>query len=166
MHALPKEAQLLGHVAACSSHGAQLRSRTSPTRTRPPCSLLLPWSTASLKGLSHRLGHVATCFSHGAQLRSRASPFMTRPLCSLLLPCSTASLKGLSHWDSATLQLALPIEHSFAQGPLPLRLGHHVACSSHRAQLRLRASPTETQPPRNLLLLWSTASLKGLSHIP
>ncbi|KAL2480569.1 hypothetical protein Adt_33535 [Abeliophyllum distichum] len=43
----------LNHLTASSSHGAQLRSRASPTRTRPPHSFLLPWSTVSLKGLSH-----------------------------------------------------------------------------------------------------------------
>ncbi|KAL2511762.1 hypothetical protein Adt_17362 [Abeliophyllum distichum] len=102
------------------------------------------------------LGHVATC--------SRASPTGTRPCSSLLFPWSTASLKGLSHCDSATLQLALPIEHSFAQGPLPLRIGHLAACSSHGAQLRSRASPTGTRTLCSLLIPWSTASLKSLSH--
>ncbi|KAL2517245.1 hypothetical protein Adt_13492 [Abeliophyllum distichum] len=113
--------------------------------------------------------------------------------CSCLIAMSTASLKGLSHWDSATLQLAPPVEHSFAQRasptgtrlpcnlplpwskaslkvPLPLRFGHLAACSSHRAQLRSSASPTGTRPPCSLLLPWSTASLKGplplgLSHL-
>ncbi|KAL2517958.1 hypothetical protein Adt_14205 [Abeliophyllum distichum] len=52
-HSLPQGSLplRLGHIAACSSHGAQPRSRASPTRTRPHCSLLLPRRTASLKGL-------------------------------------------------------------------------------------------------------------------
>ncbi|KAL2526403.1 hypothetical protein Adt_11457 [Abeliophyllum distichum] len=77
--------------------------------------------------LSLGLGHLASCSFHGAQLRSRASPIGTRPPSILLLPRSTASLNGLSHWDSATKQLAPPAEHSFAQGPLPLGLGHPSA---------------------------------------
>ncbi|KAL2541394.1 hypothetical protein Adt_02372 [Abeliophyllum distichum] len=82
-------------------------------------------------------------------LRSRASSTGTRPPCSLLLPWSTTSLKGLSHWDSATKQLAPPMEHNFAQGPLLLGLSHLAACSSHGAQLHSRASPTyyEKQDP-------------------
>ncbi|KAL2504876.1 hypothetical protein Adt_20497 [Abeliophyllum distichum] len=72
--------------------------------------------------------------------------------------------KGLSHWDSATLQLAPPMQHSFVQVPLLLGLDHLVACSSRGAQLRSRASPTRTRPPCSLLLPWSTALLKGLSH--
>ncbi|KAL2485727.1 hypothetical protein Adt_30483 [Abeliophyllum distichum] len=43
----------LGHLAACSSDGATLRSRAFSTGTRPPCSLLLRWSNAALKGLFH-----------------------------------------------------------------------------------------------------------------
>ncbi|KAL2485778.1 hypothetical protein Adt_30534 [Abeliophyllum distichum] len=135
----------LGHLAACSSHGAQLRSRASPTGIRPPCSRLLSWSTASLNGLSHwdsatlqlaapmeysfaqgllslELFHLAAGSSHGAQLRSRASP-TGRPPCNLLLPRSIDSLKGLSHWDSSTLQQAPPMEHNFTQVPLLLGLG-------------------------------------------
>ncbi|KAL2526394.1 hypothetical protein Adt_11448 [Abeliophyllum distichum] len=50
------------------------------------------------------------------------------------------------------------------RGPLPLGLGHPVACSSHGAQLRSRASPTGTRLPSNLLLPRSIGSLKGLSH--
>ncbi|KAL2533714.1 hypothetical protein Adt_07065 [Abeliophyllum distichum] len=186
----------LSHLAACSSHEAQLCSRTFPTGTRPPCSLLLPWSTASLKGHSHwdlatlqlvppmehsfaqrppPLGLRSRASSTGtwppcillpqvAQLRLRASPTGTRPPCSLLFPWSTALLKGLSHWDSTTLQLAPSMEHSFAQGPLPLGLCHLASCSSHGVQLRSRASPTGTRPPCSFLLPWSTALLKGLPH--
>ncbi|KAL2485116.1 hypothetical protein Adt_29872 [Abeliophyllum distichum] len=43
----------LGHLAACSSHGATLRARASTTGTRLPCSLLFTWSNASGKSLSH-----------------------------------------------------------------------------------------------------------------
>ncbi|KAL2466380.1 hypothetical protein Adt_42231 [Abeliophyllum distichum] len=195
MHALPKEDIFaqgplplgLGHIAACSSYGAQPRSRASPTGTRPHCSLLLPRSTASLKGLSHwdlaamqlapptehslaqgslplGLGHLAACSSHEAQLRSRASPTGTQPHGSLLLPRSTASLKGLSHWDSTTSQLAHSTEHSFVQGPLPLGLDLIAACSSHGAQPRSRAFPIRTRPHRSLLLPRSTASFKGLPY--
>ncbi|KAL2461758.1 hypothetical protein Adt_45178 [Abeliophyllum distichum] len=39
--------------AACPSHGATLCAIASPTGTRPPCSLLLTWSNASRKSLSH-----------------------------------------------------------------------------------------------------------------
>ncbi|KAL2504483.1 hypothetical protein Adt_20104 [Abeliophyllum distichum] len=205
----------LGHLAAYSSHGATLRTRASPTRTRPPCSLLLPrsnasrkslfhrdsatlqfaphmdllltWSNASHKSLSHwdaatlqlappkeqclaqeplpqGFGHLAACSFHGATLRARASPTGTRPPCSLLLTWSNTSRKNLSHWVSATLQLALSMEQSLAQEPLPLGCGHLAACSSHGATLRARASPTETRPPCSLLLPWSNASCKSLSH--
>ncbi|KAL2504438.1 hypothetical protein Adt_20059 [Abeliophyllum distichum] len=134
-----------------------------------------------------RLGHFVACFSHGAQLRSSTSPTGTQQPCSLLLTWSTASLKCLSHWDSAILQLAPPMEHSFAQVPLPLGLGYLTACSFHRAQLRSSTfslelghlaacssygaqlssstSPTGTRLPCSLLLLWSTTSLKCLSHL-
>ncbi|KAL2485117.1 hypothetical protein Adt_29873 [Abeliophyllum distichum] len=164
-----------------------LRPRASPTGTRPPYSLPLPWSNALRKNLSHwdsttlqlaphmeqrfaqeplplGLGHLEACSSHRIILRARASPTETRPPCSLPLPWSNASRKSLSHWDSATLQLAPPIEQRFAQEPLPLGLGHLAACSSHRATLRTRASPTRTQPPCSLLLTWSNTSRKGLSY--
>ncbi|KAL2485012.1 hypothetical protein Adt_29768 [Abeliophyllum distichum] len=89
----------LGHLAACSFHGAQLRSRASPTGTRPPNSLLLPWSTASLmerspyfftasSPLPLGLGHLAACSSHGAPFRARA----TRPAAHINVrpgPCGT-----------------------------------------------------------------------------
>ncbi|KAL2475732.1 hypothetical protein Adt_36468 [Abeliophyllum distichum] len=75
-------------------------SRASPTGIPLPCSMLLRWSNASLKGLSHwdsatlqpappmeqRLaqgplplgfGHLAACSSYGATLGSRASPTTT-----------------------------------------------------------------------------------------
>ncbi|KAL2541037.1 hypothetical protein Adt_02015 [Abeliophyllum distichum] len=57
----------------------------------------------------------------------------------------------LQHVDHH-LMPALPKEHSFAQGPLPLELGHLAACSYHRTQLHSRASPTGTRPPCSLLL--------------
>ncbi|KAL2525131.1 hypothetical protein Adt_10185 [Abeliophyllum distichum] len=132
MHALPKEHSFsqgplplgLDHLAAGSSHGIELRSSASPTGIRPPYSWLLPWSTASLKDLSHwdsatlrfapshgaelrssasltGIGRLAAGFFYGTQLHSMASSTRTRPLCDLLFPWSTASPKGLSHWDSA-----------------------------------------------------------------
>ncbi|KAL2480242.1 hypothetical protein Adt_33208 [Abeliophyllum distichum] len=162
MYALPKEDSLvqeplplgLGHLVACSPHGATLRARASPTGTRPHCNLLLTLSNASRKHLSHwdsatlqlaphieqcfvqaplplGLGHIATCSFHGATLRTRASPTRTRPHCNLLLPWGNALCKSLSHWDSATLQLAPHIEQRIAQVPLPLGLSHIAACSSH-----------------------------------
>ncbi|KAL2505233.1 Uncharacterized protein Adt_20854 [Abeliophyllum distichum] len=153
MHALPKE-DIVG-------------SRASPTGTRPPCRLILQWSNASLKGLSHwdsatlqhappmeqrlaqgpfplGLDHLAACFSDGTTLHSRASLTRTRPPYILLLLWSNAWLKGLFHWDSTTLKLTHPMEQRFAHGPLPLGLGHLVACSSDGATLRSRASPTGT----------------------
>ncbi|KAL2542783.1 hypothetical protein Adt_03761 [Abeliophyllum distichum] len=187
----------LGQLATCSSHGAQPPSSASPTRTRPPYSLLLYWSTASLKYLSHwdsttrqlhpskehsfsqgslplGLDHLATCSTHGARPRSSVSPTGIRPPSSCIIPRNTASLKGLSHWDSTTLQLAPPKEHSltqvplplglghlavasskehiFSQGPLPLGFGHLAACSSHGAQPRSSVFPTRTRLPSNLLL--------------
>ncbi|KAL2504467.1 hypothetical protein Adt_20088 [Abeliophyllum distichum] len=165
----------LDHLAACSSHGATLRTRASPTGTRPPCSLLLTWSNASHKSLSHwdsttlqlappteqrlaqdplplGLGHLATCSSHGATLRARSPPTGTRPPCNLFIARSNASRKSPSHWYSATLQLAPHIEQRFTQEPLLLRLGHLVACSSYGATPRARASPTRMRPPCNLLL--------------
>ncbi|KAL2487115.1 hypothetical protein Adt_31871 [Abeliophyllum distichum] len=155
----------LSHLAACSAQGAQLRSRASPTRTRPPSSFLLLGSTTSLKGLSHwdsatyqlappkersfvqgppplGLGHLTAHFAQRVQIRSRASLNGTR----------------------ATYQLAPPREHSFAQGPLPLGLGHLPTCSAQGAQLRSSFSPTGTRPPNSSLRPKSTDSLKGLSH--
>ncbi|KAL2542803.1 hypothetical protein Adt_03781 [Abeliophyllum distichum] len=185
----------LDQLAACSSHGVQPRSSASPTRTRPPCSLLLYWSTASLKYLSHwdsttrqlhppkehnfsqgplplGLDHLAACSTNGAQPHSSASPIGTRPPGSCILPRNTASLKGLFHWDSATLQLAPPMEHSLAQVPFSLGLDHLPACSSHDSQLRSRASSTDTRhtmenkarnpykyPPRTL---WDLICLQNL----
>ncbi|KAL2474248.1 hypothetical protein Adt_34984 [Abeliophyllum distichum] len=43
----------LSHPTARSSYGSTLRSKASPTRTRPPYSSLLLWSNTSLTGLSH-----------------------------------------------------------------------------------------------------------------
>ncbi|KAL2461757.1 hypothetical protein Adt_45177 [Abeliophyllum distichum] len=110
----------LGHLVACPYHGATLRARASPIGTRPPI----------LK----------------ATLRARASPTRTWPPCSLLLPWNNASRKSVSHWDSATLQLAPPIEQRFAQEPVPLGLGHLAACPSHGSTLHARAFPTGTRP--------------------
>ncbi|KAL2461383.1 hypothetical protein Adt_44803 [Abeliophyllum distichum] len=62
MHTLPKEEIFaqeplllgLGYLMACSSHGAALRTRDSPTGTRPPpCSSLLPWSNSFCRSLSY-----------------------------------------------------------------------------------------------------------------
>ncbi|KAL2454029.1 hypothetical protein Adt_48469 [Abeliophyllum distichum] len=136
------------------------------------------------------LGHQPACSSQGTQPRSSASPTGTRPPSDLFLPRNTASLKCLSHWDSATKQLVplkehslaqvpLPLglghlpacskEHSLAQVPLPLGFGHQAACSSQGTQPRSSDSPTGTRPPSNLFLPRNTASLKcplllGLSH--
>ncbi|KAL2487114.1 hypothetical protein Adt_31870 [Abeliophyllum distichum] len=132
----------LGHLGACSSQGALLRSRAFPIGTRLPTSLLRPRRAASF------------------QLRSRASPTQTRPSNSLFRPKSTASFKGLSHWDSATYQLAPPREHSLAQGPLPLGLDHLTDCSAQGAQLYSRVSLTGTRSPSYLLCPRSTDSLK------
>ncbi|KAL2525149.1 hypothetical protein Adt_10203 [Abeliophyllum distichum] len=104
------------------------------------------------------------CTTQGTQLLSRASPTGTRPPYSWLLTWNRASLKCLPHWDTATLQLAPPMEHSFAQGPLPLGLGHLAICSSHGAELRSSASLTGTRAPCGWLLLWNTNSLNGLFH--
>ncbi|KAL2480365.1 hypothetical protein Adt_33331 [Abeliophyllum distichum] len=146
--------QGLGHLAVCSFHGAQLRSRASPTGTRAPSSLLFLRSTTSLKSLFHwdsatlllapttehnlaqgplplGLSHLAACSSYRTQPRTRASPIGTWPHCSL---------------------------------PLPLGLSHIAACFSRGAQPRSRASPTGTRPHCSLLLPRSTAPLKGLSH--
>ncbi|KAL2481394.1 hypothetical protein Adt_34360 [Abeliophyllum distichum] len=156
MHTLPKEDN----------------ASASPTGTRPPCSsLLLPWSNASHKCLSHwdsatmfqlappmeqcfaqvslplGLGHhVSACSSHGATLRTSDSPTGTQPLSCSLLPWSNASRKCLSHWDSAIMfQLALPIEKRFAQVP----------------------SPTGTRPTScSSLLPWRNASRNNLSQLP
>ncbi|KAL2466096.1 hypothetical protein Adt_41947 [Abeliophyllum distichum] len=201
--------QGFGHIAACSFHGAMLRVSASSAGTRPHCSLLLSWSNASCKCLSHwdwttlqlappieqcftqvplpldsvtlqltlsmeqrfaqvpfplGLDHLAACSSNGATLRASASRTGTRPHCSLLLPWSNTLRKCLSHWDSATLQLALPMEQRFAQVPLPLGLDYIAACSSYGAKLHASASPTGTRPPCSLLLPWSKASCKCLSH--
>ncbi|KAL2491491.1 hypothetical protein Adt_27119 [Abeliophyllum distichum] len=110
------------------------------------------------------LDHLAAYFSHGATLRASASLTGTRPPCRLLFSWSNASLKCLSHWDSATLQLAPPIEQCFAQVPLPLELDQLAACFSHGVTLHASASPTETRLPCSLLLLWGNASRKCLSH--
>ncbi|KAL2485128.1 hypothetical protein Adt_29884 [Abeliophyllum distichum] len=177
----------LGYLAVCSSHGVMLRARTSPTGTRPPCSLPLLWSNALHKNLSHwdsttlqlappmeqrfaqeplplGLGHLAACSSDRGILRARASPTGTRPPCSLPLPWSNASHKSLSHWDSATLQLAPPMEQRFTQEPLPLGLSYLAACSSHGAMLCATACLTGTRPPCSLPLPWSNTSRKSLSH--
>ncbi|KAL2492835.1 hypothetical protein Adt_28463 [Abeliophyllum distichum] len=131
------------------------------------------------------LGHQPACSSQGTQPRSSASPTGTRPPSDLFLPRNTASLKCLSHWDSATKQLVplkehslaqvpLPLglghlpacskEHSLAQVPLPLGFGHQAACSSQGTQPRSSDSPTGTRPPSNLFLPRNTASLKCLSY--
>ncbi|KAL2517259.1 hypothetical protein Adt_13506 [Abeliophyllum distichum] len=140
MHALSKEHSFaqgpvpleLGHLASCSSRGAQLRSKG-----------LFHWDSATLQlappmeqSFAQTILEVAPSKEHS--FAQRASPTGTRPPCSLLLPWSKASLKCLSHWDSATLQFAPPVEHSLAQ----------------------RASPTGTRPPCSFLLPWSTASRK------
>ncbi|KAL2461382.1 hypothetical protein Adt_44802 [Abeliophyllum distichum] len=110
------------------------------------------------------LGHLSTGSSHEAALRARASPTGTQPPFSSLFPWINTSCKSLSHWDSATFQLAPPMEQLFAQGPLVLGLGHLAACASHGETLRTRASPTGTRPPCSLLFPWSKASLNRLSH--
>ncbi|KAL2461801.1 hypothetical protein Adt_45221 [Abeliophyllum distichum] len=58
----------LDHLEAFSSHGSTLRARASPTGTRPPSSLPLPWSNASSKSLSHR--DLATYFKSNASRKS------------------------------------------------------------------------------------------------
>ncbi|KAL2476060.1 hypothetical protein Adt_36796 [Abeliophyllum distichum] len=88
-----------------------------------------------------RLGYLLACSFHGATLRTRASPIGTRSPSNLLLPWSNASYKGLSHLDSATFQLAPPMEQRFAQGPLPLGLSHLAACSLYRATLHSKYLP-------------------------
>ncbi|KAL2491501.1 hypothetical protein Adt_27129 [Abeliophyllum distichum] len=123
----------VGHLAAYFSHGATLRASASLTGTWPPCRLFFSWSNASRKRLSHwdsanlqlappmeqrftqvplllGLDHLAAYFSHGATLRASASLTETRPPCRLFFSWSNTSLKCLSYWDSATLQLALPME--------------------------------------------------------
>ncbi|KAL2487113.1 hypothetical protein Adt_31869 [Abeliophyllum distichum] len=132
----------LSHLAACSTQGAQLRSRASPSGIRPHSSLLRLGITTSLKGL----------------------PPGTWTPSSLLLLGSSASLKGFSHWDSTTYKLAPLKEHSFVQGPLPLGLSDLVACSSQKVQLRSKASPTGTRPPNCFFSQMSTTSFMGLSH--
>ncbi|KAL2457869.1 hypothetical protein Adt_46193 [Abeliophyllum distichum] len=92
----------LGHLAACSVHGPQLRSSASPTETRPPSSLLLHGAQLRSRPLLLGLGHLVACSSYRTQFRSSTSPTGTRPSSSLLLPWSIASLKDLFHWDSAT----------------------------------------------------------------
>ncbi|KAL2492893.1 hypothetical protein Adt_28521 [Abeliophyllum distichum] len=136
------------------------------------------------------LGHQPACSSQGTQPRSSASPTGTRPPSDLFLPRNTASLKCLSHWDSATKQLVPLKEHSLAQVPLPLGLGHLPACSKEHSLAQehnlalsasshwdsvhpsslfllkntasLKASPLGLCPPSSLFLPRNTASLKGL----
>ncbi|KAL2486858.1 Uncharacterized protein Adt_31614 [Abeliophyllum distichum] len=149
MHALPKDDIL-----------AQ-----GPLPLGPTLQLAPPIEQRFMQGpLPLGFGHLAARSSDGATLSARTSPTGTRPHCSLLLLWSNASLKCLSHWDSATLQLAPPMEQRFTQGPLPLGLGLIAACSSHGATLRSSASPTGTRLLCSLLLPWSDNSRNCLSH--
>ncbi|KAL2541036.1 hypothetical protein Adt_02014 [Abeliophyllum distichum] len=76
----------LGHLAARSSYGATLRTSTSPTGSRAPCSLLLMEQRFAQVPLPLRLGQLTICSSHEATLRTSASPTGTRAPCSSLLP--------------------------------------------------------------------------------
>ncbi|KAL2487116.1 hypothetical protein Adt_31872 [Abeliophyllum distichum] len=137
-----------GQLTDCSAQGAQLLSRNSSTGTRTASSLLRPWSTASLKGLSN--WDLATY--QRAPLREHS--FAQGPL-----------QLGLDHLPACSVhELATPREHCFAQAPLPMGLGHLAAFSAQGAQLRSRASPTRTRPPRSLLRSSSTTSFKSLSY--
>ncbi|KAL2492135.1 hypothetical protein Adt_27763 [Abeliophyllum distichum] len=104
----------LDRFTVYSSHGAMHRSSASPTGTRPPYSLLLPWSNAVCKCLSY--WDLATLqFAPPMEQRSAQWPFQLE--FGLLAVCSS---HGAMLCTSAS----------------PLGLCHISACSSHGAMLR------------------------------